>query len=58
MAGALSTVKACHYPALPFSSFPEFLERLPAYRGRVMTRIAVEPSLMTFVRSSELRFAR
>jgi integrase len=37
---------------------PEFLARLAAYRGRVMTRIAVELSLLTFVRSSELRFAR
>jgi integrase len=58
MAGALSTTKARHYPALPFSRFPEFLERLSAYRGRAMTRIAVELSLLTFVRSSELRFAR
>ena len=58
MAGALSTVKARHYPALPCSRFPEFVERLAAYRGRVMTRIAVELSLLTFVRSSELRFAR
>lgn len=58
MAGALSTTKARHYPALPFSRFPEFLERLNAYRGRAITRIAVELSLLTFVRSSELRFAR
>lgn len=58
MAGALSTTKARHYPALPSSRFPEFLARLAAYRGRVMTRIAVELSLLTFVRFSELRFAR
>lgn len=58
MAGALSTTKARHYPALPFSRFPEFLERLRVYRGRAMTRIAAELSLLTFVRSSELRFAR
>ncbi|WP_338505523.1 integrase arm-type DNA-binding domain-containing protein [Erwinia aphidicola] len=58
MAGALATTKARHYPALPFSRFPEFLERLAAYRGRLITRIAVELSLLTFVRSSELRFAR
>ncbi|WP_313383250.1 phage integrase central domain-containing protein [Pantoea sp.] len=58
MAGALSTTKARHYPALPFNRFPEFLERLATYRGRAMTRIAVELSLLTFVRSSELRFAR
>lgn len=58
MAGALSTVKARHHPTLPFSRFPEFLERLAAYLGRIMMRIAVELSLLTFFRSSELRFAR
>lgn len=58
MAGALSSTKTRHYPALPFSRFTEFFERLRDYRGRVMTRIAVELSLLTFVRSSELRFAR
>ncbi len=58
MAGALATTKARHYPELPFSRFPEFLERLAAYRGKLITRIAVELSLLTFVRSSELRFAR
>lgn len=45
-------------PALPFNCLPEFLEHLSAYRGRIMTRIVVELSLLTFVRSSELRFAR
>lgn len=58
MAGALSTTKARHYPDLPSSRFPEFLARLDTYRGRVMTRIAVELSLLTFVRWSGLRFAR
>lgn len=58
MAGALTITKARHYPALPPHRFPEFLARLTAYRGRQMTRIAVELSLLTFVRSSELRFAR
>lgn len=58
MAGALSTTKERHYPALPSSRFPEFFARLAAYRGRKMTRIAVELSLLTFVRSSEMRFAR
>jgi len=57
MAGALSTTKARHYPALPSSRLPEFLARLAAYRGRVMTRIAIELSLLTLC-SSELRFAR
>ena len=58
MAGVLSTTKARHYPTIPSSRFLEYLARLDAYRGRVMTRITVELSLLTFVRSSELRFSR
>lgn len=58
MAGALISTKARHYPALHSSRFSEFLTRLAAYRGRKMTRIAVEFSLLTIVSSSELRFAR
>lgn len=58
LAGALTSAKARHYPALHSSRFPEFLARLAAYCGRKMTRIAVELSLPTFVRSSEMRFAR
>lgn len=48
MAGALYLVKHRHYPALPFNRFPELPElpelpeRLAAYRGRIMSRIAVE----------------
>lgn len=48
---------ARHYPALPPALFPEFLSRLAAYRGRLLTRCSVELMLLTFVRSSELRFA-
>ncbi|WP_226053201.1 integrase arm-type DNA-binding domain-containing protein [Dickeya chrysanthemi] len=58
MSGALTTTKARHYPALPPERLHEFLSRLAAYRGRQMTRIAVELTLLTFVRSSELRFAQ
>ncbi len=58
MAGALSTVKSKHHPALPHERLPEFLSRLSRYHGRLITRIAVELTLLTFVRSSELRFAR
>ncbi|WP_176487138.1 tyrosine-type recombinase/integrase [Candidatus Regiella insecticola] len=53
MAGA----KVKHYPALPPGRFPELLARISGYRGRKMTRLAVELTLFTFVRSSELRFA-
>ncbi|EDD3248681.1 DUF4102 domain-containing protein [Salmonella enterica subsp. enterica serovar Newport] len=58
MAGALLSVKATHHPALPPKRIPEFLERLSRYKGRLMTRLAVELTLLTFIRSSEMRFAR
>ncbi|MDC9594785.1 tyrosine-type recombinase/integrase [Xenorhabdus sp. IM139775] len=58
MTGALTTTKSRHHPALPHESLPGFLTRLSSYRGRLLTRIAVELTLLTFVRSSELRFAR
>lgn len=57
MAGALTTVKVKHRPALSPARIPELLARIAAYRGRVLTRLAVEMALLTFVRSSELRFA-
>uniref|UniRef100_UPI000AC4A61D tyrosine-type recombinase/integrase n=1 Tax=Xenorhabdus eapokensis TaxID=1873482 RepID=UPI000AC4A61D len=58
MTGALTTTKSRHHPALPHECLPDFLNRLSAYRGRLLTKIAVELALLTFVRSSELRFAR
>ncbi|AYA41956.1 integrase arm-type DNA-binding domain-containing protein [Xenorhabdus nematophila] len=58
MAGALTIVKSKHHAALPHECLPEFLTRLSCYRGRLITRIAVELTLLTFVRSSEMRFAR
>ncbi|MDB6366831.1 integrase arm-type DNA-binding domain-containing protein [Photorhabdus bodei] len=58
MAGALTMPKTKHYPALPSNCFPELLERISHYRGRKITRLAVVLTLLTFVRSSELRFAR
>jgi hypothetical protein len=48
MAGALATTKARHSPAFPPHRFPEFFDRLAAYRDRLITRIAVELSLLTF----------
>ncbi|MBC8944725.1 integrase [Xenorhabdus indica] len=58
MAGTLTIVKPKHHPALPHERLPEFLTRLSCYRGRLLTKIAVELTLLTFVRSSEIRFAR
>ncbi|KLU14176.1 MULTISPECIES: tyrosine-type recombinase/integrase [Xenorhabdus] len=58
MAGALSTTKTTHHPALLPAQFPEFLERIKALKGRKITRLAIELGLLTYVRASELRFAR
>ncbi|MEQ5223662.1 integrase arm-type DNA-binding domain-containing protein [Providencia alcalifaciens] len=58
MAGALSTTKTKHHPALPPSRLPELLERISLFKGREVTRIAIEFGLLTFVRASELRFVR
>ncbi|WER20886.1 integrase arm-type DNA-binding domain-containing protein [Providencia stuartii] len=58
MAGALAVVKSTHHPALPSDQLTNFLNRISRYRGRLLTRIALELTLLTFVRSSELRFAR
>jgi integrase len=44
--------------ARPLERLPELLTRLEAYSGRSLTRIAVELTLLVFIRSSELRFAR
>ncbi|OTA18168.1 integrase [Xenorhabdus beddingii] len=58
MFGALSTTKVTHHPALLPAQFPEFLERIKSFKGRNITRIAIELGLLTYVRASELRFAR
>jgi integrase len=58
MAGALTTVKRQHRPALALNRISELLERLDAYRGQPLTRLATNLTLLIFIRSSELRFAR
>lgn len=56
--GATATRKATHRPALQLERLPEFLQRTEAYGGRPLTRLAVQLTLLVFIRSSELRFAR
>lgn len=58
MAGALTTVKRQHRPALALNRTPELLARLDAYKGQPLTRLATTLTLLIFIRSSELRFAR
>ena len=52
IAGAVATAKRQHRAA------PELLHRIDHYSGRPLTRLAVELTLLVFIRSSELHFAR
>lgn len=56
--GAMATRKTVHRPALPFERLPELLQRIDADSGRGLIELAVQLSLLVFIRSSELRFAR
>ncbi|WP_334162635.1 tyrosine-type recombinase/integrase [Phenylobacterium sp.] len=47
-----------HRAALPAAELPEFLARLEAYYGDPVTRLALKFLILTFVRTSELRFAQ
>lgn len=58
MAGALANHKSSHHPALPPAKIHEFLTRINQFKGRRITRLALELTLLTFLRSSEIRFAR
>lgn len=58
IAGTVPTRKAKHHPALDFERLPELLNRIASYKGRPLTQLAVELSLLIFIRSSELRFGR
>ncbi len=58
MAGALTTVKRQHRPALALNRISELLERLDSYRGQPGIRLATKLTLLIFIHSSELRFAR
>ncbi len=58
IAGAVATAKRQHRAALELNRIPELLRRIDTYTGRSLTRLAVELTLLVFIRSSELRFAR
>lgn len=58
LAGAVTTAKSTHRPALPLEQLPDLLKRIKSYKGKGITQIAVQLTLLTFIRSSELRFAR
>lgn len=58
LAGSIAPRETVHRPALPLARLPELQQRIEAYSGRTLTRLATQLALLTFVRSSELRFAR
>lgn len=58
MAGAVASSNRVHRPVLELKRLPELLRRIDGYTGRPFTRLAVELTLLIFIRSSELRFAR
>ena len=58
MAGAVASSNRVQRPALELKRLPELLHRIDGYTGRPMTRLAVELTLLIFIRSSELRVAR
>ncbi len=58
MAGAVASCNRQHRPALELKRIPELLTKIDSYTGRPLTRWAIELTLLIFIRSSELRFAR
>ncbi|WP_374554253.1 tyrosine-type recombinase/integrase [Aquitalea pelogenes] len=58
LAGAISSAKVEHRPALPRNELPEFFKRLEAEPIYQPTRIAMHLLILTFVRPGELRAAR
>ncbi len=53
--GALTPCKAKHRAYLKESELPEYLEKLEAYDGDRLTKLALKILLLTFLRSAELR---
>lgn len=58
LSGAIEVGKSEHRPALPLERIPELLFKIEHYSGRRLTKLAVNLNLLTFIRSSEFRFAR
>ena len=58
LAGAITSRKATHRPALLLEKLPDFLQKIECHKGRLLTRLALQLCLNVFIRSSELRFAR
>jgi integrase len=55
--GALKSPVTKHHSYLKAADLPEFLRKLKAYDGAVLTKLALRFLLLTFVRTTELRAA-
>jgi integrase len=58
LVGVLQQRKPKHRLALTRAELPGFMKALRAYDGHVLTRLALNLLVLTFVRPAELRFAR
>lgn len=58
LVGCIAPRKTKHRATLPLERLPEFLAKVEGYGGRLLTRLAMQITLLIFIRSSELRFAR
>jgi integrase len=55
--GALKTPVPKHHSYLKAADLPEYLKKLEAYDGALLTKLALRLLLLTFVRTTELRAA-
>lgn len=58
LSGVVIKNKVTHRPAIDIKQVPELLSRISYFKGNRLTQLALQLSLLTFVRSSELRLAR
>lgn len=58
LSGVVTKEKITHHPSLEFSLIPDLLDRIDNFKGERLTYLALKLQLLTFTRSSELRFAR
>ncbi|HDR9100771.1 TPA: tyrosine-type recombinase/integrase [Burkholderia vietnamiensis] len=55
--GALKTRSVVHMKRVSEAELPELMQKISAYDGDLQTRLALQFMALTFVRTSELRFA-
>ena len=58
MKGVLKTRKVEHRSTINRGELPDFLKKLDAYSGDLITKLALRLIVLTFVRTGELRGAR